>query len=269
MEPESKNVETEEKLPVTDTKVIDDKKGQGKEHEPAVDSPRWKELYWKNEENKRKIQQIEKGRDEDKGVMKEMASFNKTMRDSMTRIEDNQYDSIKEPDLTDDPEGYKQFHFNKGKHEAEKDSRTKEPKAPDKVEPKKTPWDNAQQVTRWMFPDYDKLVTSELNAEIESNPVLADRIMNSKEFPGNPPRAAYEYAKEKIRKNKETNDQNLDASYTEGSTTQSSNNKKKRVLDDRQKRAAKNFGMTEAEYSEQLTLCEKDYEEELNDTDRG
>lgn len=269
METEPKDVKAEGKPPENKT-LVDDKKGQDKDHEPAIDSPRWKELYWKNEENKRQIERINKGREEDKGVMKEMASYNKTMRDSMNRIEDNQFTSIKEPDPVDDPEGFKDYHYNKGKHETEKTLRNKEPEAPNKVEPEKL--SPQEEAISWQFPDYFEVI-AEANEDIKRNPALENQFINSVEIPGNRFRAAYEHIKNKRAKLKETNDQNLNASYTEGSTTQSSNNKKKRVLTDREKQAAKKFRehdptFTEEKYIEQLILGERD-QEALNDIDRG
>ena len=225
------------------------------EHTPPEDSKRWKDMYKSEKQGKRDIDALKEQNAEMQSNFESLKEHNKELAKSLNGIHDTIVDS-NAPDPVENPDEYAEYVITKGKTAGErkfkelKDEADVKKKAdPPPVTDKRMETHKAQiAVMEDMYDDYGPLVDGVME-EMKSDTELYNRVWNSK----NPAVEAYKYAKEKAADVKKTTEQGFVESGG-GPTAPSKGVTKLTVA---QKQMAKQFGISEADYIEQVDIISK------------
>lgn len=223
-----------------------DETGAEKKHYPPEDGERWNKIWHENQELKKR----DSVREED---IKGMKTQYQELSNAVNRVEEGQFSDSKKPDIDTDPAGHAEFMYQKGKHEARKEFKVKQPTSENTIEQPSSNgtkvFDVEERAMRTFHDDYDEII-NEVNTDMANDSVLRNQIHGN----ANPPKEAYKYGIEKRKRSAEKISQIKDQGYAESGSNQysSSNNSEITELTDRQKMIAKNLGADEKQMIKNL-----------------
>lgn len=221
-----------------------------KEHEPGIDSPRWKELYWQKKEGEREIGHLQGKIQEQSDAIQAIQQHNQALMDAMSGFE-NRFDDLSKPDREVDPDGYEKWLINKAKREAVQEQRQVKPKEepPQQPQQPKGKVDMREVEFAGSVNDYYEIVNP-LVKELQENPSLSAQVWNST----NPFEAAYKYGKAKQRRASAQKQAIVDQGFVEGDSKKTVDQKP--TLTKEEKYQARMLGVTEEAYARQKAYIE-------------
>lgn len=217
--------------------------------EPPEDSPRWKEVYHNWKESDRKVETLEKQLALNSEDVKGLVEHNKKLAEALEKnfkSLESKMDMGTRPDPTEDPEAYEAYVLKKVQATLQPvEMPTFAPPQAPPVQPVAPQGISAieyqAEIMKTVYPDYST-AAEEVNVEMKTNTFLANQIMSSE----NPPKAAYEYWKQKKGEAIQRNEQGT----LEGSTF--GVQQKAEKLTEAEKRWAKNLGLSEKDVESQI-----------------
>lgn len=217
-------------------------------HEPPEDSKRWKDIYWKMNENQRLL-------DEEKTRTESLKDHNKKLEQRIDAVEGAVSETAR-PDPVNDPEAYEQWLSDKLERKYEQKERERElnqvtQQINQPTQQTQTPGVDpirAQQIAA-MEAEHG---TDEYNAmmiyiqtDVNTDSILRNEILTS----SNPPQAAYEYALKKRNQKVKTKAEREKRSFAEDGSPAPIETKMN--LTDGEKKAAEAMGIPLENYLKQ------------------
>ena len=220
-----------------------------KEHEPAPDHPRFKEIYGKMREGERQLASLQEQITSKDETFNTIIEHNQELQKTLDSIHGKLSDKER-PDPIDEPEAYDTWMMEKIERKQRTVAAPTSPPTQTPTQPLTQDRLNIQEdIMRSVYDDYDTMVTT-VQDDIKADPILRNEIFTSP----NPAKKAYEYAKEKAgRTAGERNALDSQASL-EGGTT-SPDAARQITLTPEQEKAAKAmemFGVKREDYIKQL-----------------
>jgi len=217
-------------------------------HEPPETSKRWKDIYWKMNENQRLF-------DEEKARTEALQEHNKKLEQRLDAVEGVVSETAR-PDPVQDPEAYEQWLSDKIERKYEQKERERElnqvtQQINQPAQTTQTPEVDtirAQQIAAMEAQhgtdEYNAMMMYIQN-DVSTDPILRNEILQS----GNPPQAAYEYAVKKRNQKIKTRTEREQRSFAEDGSPAPV--EQKLDLTDAEKRAANAMGIPLEDYMKQ------------------
>jgi len=230
--------------------------------EPPPGHPRFKEVYGKMKHYERQLADAEERDKELDAKYKTLLEHNEKLSESLDVLLDRM-DVQQRPDPVSEPEKYEQWIIQRTKRELEKE-RKQDVKIPD-IQPPPSPQQplpgvSQEKINRTQFQiaameatfdDYADMIAL-AEKDMGEDSVLRNEIWASQ----NPPKKAYQYAKQKLERAKQQQQTLNNQTFTEGPSSgqppPSSN-----VLSDEMKHTAARLGISEEAYAKQMEYMRK------------
>ena len=222
------------------------------EPEPPPEHPRFKEIYGKMKHWERQFAEADE-------KYKALLEHNEKLNQSIGVLVDKM-DVQQRPDPVSEPEQYEQWLIQRAKREIEREFRAepKQPEIPTYEQPKQPAQDDARldqirfQIAAMeaAYDDYADMIRLS-DQDMANDPVLRNEIWSAP----NPPKRAYQYAKQKLERAKQEKQQMNTQTFTEspsqGQATQPTS------LSEDQRRVASKLGISEDAYAKQISAMIK------------
>lgn len=217
-------------------------------HEPPEDSKRWKDIYWKMNENQRLL-------DEEKTRTESLKEHNQKLEQRIDAVEGAVSETAR-PDPVNDPEAYEQWLSNKLERKYEQKERERElnqvtqqinqpaqqPRTPG-VDPIRSQQIAAMEAEHGAD-EYNSMMMY-IQSDMNTDSILRNDILHS----NNPPQAAYDYALKKRDQKVKTKAEREKRSFAEDSSPAPAETKME--LTDGEKKAAAAMGIPLENYLKQ------------------